>query len=39
MKEVNGRQPETSWRKKKYDVLMNLIRKEGEGWWISFLPH
>ena len=35
---TNGRSQETTWRKKQYDLLMNLIRKEGEGWWISFLP-
>ena len=39
MREANGRQQETSWRKKQYDLFMNFIRKEGERWWISFLPH
>ena len=32
MREAKRRQQETSWRKKHYDLLMNLIRKEGEGW-------
>ena len=25
--------------RKQYDLLMYLIRKEGEGWWISCFPH
>ena len=38
-RETSGRKQKTSWRKKQYDLLMNLIRKGGERWWISFLPH
>ena len=38
-RKTNGRQQETSWRKKQYDLLIYLTRKEGEGWWISIFPH
>ena len=37
MREANGRQQETSWKKKQYDLLMNLIRKEKDGGYLSFL--
>ena len=36
-RKTNGRQHKKSWRKKQYDLLMNLIRKEKDGGYLSFL--
>ena len=36
-RKTNGRQHKKSWRKKQYDLLMNLIRKEKDGGYLSFI--